>query len=239
MNSHRHSVAWMLCLLLLAGCASTKVTARNEYRGEPLPRPGRILVYDFGFTPDQIPPESPIANQITVPETPPTPEQIDVGRQLGAEVAARLADDIAEMGLPGVRAFNQLPPRPGDIVLHGYFLSMEEGSALKRIVIGFGVGAASLKTFVEGYQMSEYGLRPLGTAEITSGARGGSPGAFIPIAVTIATANPIGLIVGGTVKAVGEIAGTQKIQAYGKRTADEIAEQLRPKFAQQGWIAAN
>lgn len=238
MNPLRHSAAWMLALLFLAGCASTKVTARDEYQGGTIARPNRILVVDFGSTPSEIPPESSIAGQVYESSTPPTQEQLELGRQLGAAVATELAGDIAEMGLPGVRAADQPGPEPGDLVIMGYFLSMEEGSAIKRVLIGFGSGAADLKTFVEGYVMTEQGLHRLGSGEINSGARGGTPGVVLPIVVTIATANPIGLIVGGAAKVVGEVSGTQKIQASGKRTADLIAKELRPKFEEQGWIAA-
>jgi hypothetical protein len=165
-----------------------------------------------------------------------TEEQIELGHQLGAEVATRLAEKIAEMGLPGLRAADQPQPRPGDLVLMGYFLTVDKGSAMKRVLIGFGSGTAELSTFVEGYQMTPGGLRRLGSGEVTSGTKGGSPSVLVPIAVTIATANPIGLAVGGAVKGVSELSGRNKIQASAQRTADLIAEELRPKFEEQGWI---
>ena len=58
----------------------------------------------------------------------------------------------------------------------------------------------------------------------------------VPVIVTAATANPIGLIVGGAVKAGIELSGTQGIEASGKRTADEIADRLELRFKEQGWI---
>jgi hypothetical protein len=223
-------------LALLAGCASTKVVSQQKYTGGPLPRPERILVYDFGSTVADIPPESPLAGQISAPSEPPTADELEIGRELGAEIAKKLAEEIKDMGLPGLRAADQPPPRPTDIVFKGYFVSIDEGSALKRIVIGFGSGSAELKTYVEAYQMTDQGLVRLGSGDIASGSTGGGPGVVVPVIVTIATANPIGLIVGGSVKAVGEIAGTQKIQASAERTAEKIAEVVRPQFEKQGWI---
>jgi hypothetical protein len=237
MASLRPSATWVLALFVLAGCQSTQVTARQSEMGDmKIARPDRILVYDFGSTPDEIPPDSSIADQLSEPSSPPTQEQLEVGRQLGASVATALAADIAAMGLPGMRASDQPPPAQGDLVFRGYFLSVDEGSAAKRMLVGFGSGAAELKTFVEAYLMTEQGLRRLGSGEISSGAQGGTPGMLVPLAVTIATANPIGLVVGGAVKVGTELSGTDKIQASGKRTADLIAKELRPKFAQQGWI---
>lgn len=233
----RVAVFCFAALALFAACTSTKIVARDEYQGtEKLPRPDRILVYDFGSTPDQIPPGSPLAGQVSLPDPPPSEEELEAARQLGISVATELVKNIQAMGLPAVRAYDQPPARPGELVLKGYFLSIDEGSAVKRILIGFGSGSAELKTFVEGYWMTDYGLQRLGSGEIESGSRGGAPGVIVPVAVTIATANPIGLIVGGVVKAGTEIAGTSKIGASGKRTADLIAEELKPKFVQHGWI---
>jgi hypothetical protein len=206
---------------------------------ERIARPDRILVYDFGSTPEDVPEDSSIADQIYEPSVPPTEEQLEMGRKLGAEVAKELAGDISEMGLPGLRAVDQSPPQPGDLVIRGYFLSVDEGSMAKRMVVGFGSGAADLKTFVEGYLMTNRGLRRLGSGEINSGAKGGTPGLLVPLAVTIATANPIGLAVGGAVKVAGEASGSSTIEGSAKRTAELIAKELRPKFEQQGWIATD
>jgi len=239
MASLRPFAITVLVASVLAGCQSTQLTSHESDLGVGrIARPDRILVYDFGSTPDEIPPDSSIADQVARPSEPPTQEQLEVGRQLGAAVAQELAAEIAAMGLPGVRASDQPPPAPGDLVIKGYFLSIEEGSMAKRLLVGFGSGAAELKTFVEGYLMTDRGLRRLGSGEIDSGAHGGTPGVLVPLAVTIATANPIGLVVGGAVKVAGEVSGTQKIEASGKRTAELIAQELRPKFEQQGWIPA-
>ena len=58
----------------------------------------------------------------------------------------------------------------------------------------------------------------------------------LPIAVVAATANPIGLIVGGAIKATGEATGADTIEGTAKRTADAIAGQLGEAAQRQGWI---
>jgi hypothetical protein len=62
------------------------------------------------------------------------------------------------------------------------------------------------------------------------------PGVVLPLAVMAATANPIGLVVGGAVKAAGEIDGSATIEGSAKRTANEIAAQLEKAAERQGWI---
>jgi len=240
MGSLHRSACLTLGLAFLVGCSSTQVVSRHSEMGnERIARPDRILVYDFGSTPDDIPPDSSIANQFDEPSTPPTEKQLEEGRKLGAEVAKDLADEISAMGLPGLRAVDQPSPRPGDLVIRGYFVSVDEGSTAKRMIVGFGSGAADLKTFVEGYLMTDQGLRRLGSGEIDSGAKGGTPGLLVPLAVTIATANPIGLAVGGAVKVAGEASGSSTVEGSGKRTAKLIAKELRVKFEEQGWIASD
>jgi Domain of unknown function (DUF4410) len=161
--------------------------------------------------------------------------QIKAGRKLGAEVAKDLIAEIQNMGLPAVRAAGQPSPRVGDIVIMGYFVSIQEGSAGERVLIGFGSGAADLKTAVEGYLMTAQGLRWLGSGEIESGG-GKTPGVAVPLAIAAATANPIGLIVGGAAKVYGEKSGSATIEGAAKRTAAEIADKLRVAFEKQGWI---
>jgi hypothetical protein len=210
------------------------VTERQRYEGEKLARPNRIIVHDFTANPAEVPLESRFAAEMAGAPAP-TPEQLEVGRKLGAEVARRLVADLQGMGLPAVRAAGQPPPRPDDIVLRGYFVSVDEGKAGRRVLVGFGSGAAELRTAVEGYQMTAQGLRPLGRGEIRS--EGGElPGMILPAAVLAATASPIGLIVGGAAKATGEVTGSETIEGAADRTAKEIAAQLRTAAEEQGWI---
>lgn len=45
----------VLTLALGSGCASIKVTDRDEYQGEKLARPDQILVHDFAATAADLP----------------------------------------------------------------------------------------------------------------------------------------------------------------------------------------
>jgi hypothetical protein len=223
----------LFAFVVLAGCASTKVTPHQPYTGEQLARPDRILVYDFAATPTKAPADSAVAAQAAGP-APQTAEEIEVGRKLGAEVAEELVAELQGMELPAVQAAGP-PPQVGDIVIKGQFVSITEGAAGRRVLVGFGSGAAELRTVVEGYQMTPRGLRRLGSGE-TDSAGGKTPGMVAPLAVYAATANPLGLVVVGTMKVRGERIGSNTIEGAAKRTADEIAAQLRVAAEKQGWI---
>jgi hypothetical protein len=212
-----------------------KTQTNPMYGSEKLPKPERIYVYPFAATHADLPAWSSAAKQHDPPGEPQSPEHIEVGRKLGITVAEELVSEIQQMGLSSLVADKQTSPRINDLLLVGYFGTFEEGSALKRMAIGFGSGGAELKTAVEGYQMTNEGFRQLGAGKLQAGG-GKTPGVVLPIVVLAATANPIGLVVGGVAKVYGEVSGKDTIEGEGKRTAEAIAEHLRGKFKEQGWI---
>jgi len=235
MKYRRYLVPHLLALITLAGCASTKVATRQQLVSGPLPRPAQIWVYDFAATPTDVPADSALAGQYVVSTAPPTAEQIATGRQVGAELAAQLVEQIRDMGMPAERAAMGTRPQLNDIVIRGYLLSVDEGSAVKRVAIGFGSGGSELRTAVEGYQMTAQGLRKLGSGTLDSGGSK-TPGAALGAATFIATANPAGLIVSSGMKACGEASGSSKLEGRAKATAKEIADVLKQRFQEQGWI---
>ena len=83
----------VLCLFVIAaiiGCASSTITSRHEYQGGKIARPDHIVVYDFAAAPADV-----------------SAEQIATSRQVGAEIAKVLVEDIRGMGLPAERGSSQ------------------------------------------------------------------------------------------------------------------------------------
>jgi len=236
MKSCTRIVLCMFALVVASGCASTEVTKRDSKIGsEKLAKPERIYVYPFAATSADIPTWSSGAARYSESETPQTPEQIEIGRNLGVLMANELVTKIQKMGLSALVGGEQTVPRINDIMLTGYFGAIEEGSTLKRVTLGFGSGAAELTTAVEGYQMTAKGPRHLGSTELQAGGTK-KPGLIVPLVVLAATANPLGLVVMGGVTVYGEMSGRNKIEGAAKRTAETIGEQLRIRFKEQGWI---
>jgi len=211
----------VLCLFVIVaivGCASSTITSRQEYEGGKIARPDHIIVYDFAAPPTDVP-----------------ADQIATARQVGAEIAKVLVEDIRGMGLPAERASSQTVPQIGDLVIKGSIHSINQGSAAERVAIGFGSGAAQLKAAAEGYLMTDHGLRKLGSGTAdTSGGK--SPGAALGVVGAVATANPAGLIISTGMKVYGEESGSSTIEGRAKDMAEEIAEVLQVKFKEQGWI---
>jgi hypothetical protein len=227
-------VSFLVALVMVGACASTKVTDREILVTERVPRPDRILIHDFAATPADVPAYSPLA-AATTDQTPPTPEHVELGRRVGAEIATQLAERVRRMGLPAERAAKQAAPQINDIVIHGYIFSVREGSTAKRVGVGFGAGASELGVAVEGYQMTAEGLRRLGSG---TGTAGGSktPGAAGTAGMALATGNPIGLVVSTGIKGYGEISGSSRVQGRIEQIVAEIAKQMETRFRDQGWI---
>ena len=94
----------LFAALLAAGCASTKVTDRQELVTDIVPRPAHIWVYDFVATPADVPADSVLAGEPNLDKTPQTAEQIAEGKKLGAQIASELVAQIRAMGMPAEQA---------------------------------------------------------------------------------------------------------------------------------------
>jgi Domain of unknown function (DUF4410) len=235
MRSSSRIVLCLLTLVALVGCAKTSVTEQTPISSPGLARPNRILVYNFIANPADMPADSSIGGAVSAPRTPPTAEQLATGRQLGALIAADLVADIQAMGLSAVQAGPGSSPQVGDGVIRGYLISAEGGGAVKRFIIGFGSGTSELDTVVEGYTVTPQGWRKLGSGTLSSSG-GKTPGIVVPAAVAIASGNPVGLIVVGGVKLYREASGKNGLEARAKATADAIADALKMRFEDRGWI---
>jgi len=55
-------------------------------------------------------------------------------------------------------------------------------------------------------------------------------------AATLASGNPVGLIVSSEVKGYGEASGKSTVEGRAQQTAKEIAAHLKTRFAEEGWI---
>ena len=225
----------LIALFMVAGCASTEIKNKKRLVTEKLQRPNKIFIQDFVTNFANVAKDSVLTDKNKAKITQPTKAEIKIGRQLGSSMATQLVREINSMGIRAEKLKGTTKPQTNDIVLRGYILSVVQGEGVKRVVVGFGYGAAGLQTLVEGYQMTAKGLRKLGSANITAGGNK-TPGGALGALSLIARANPIGLIVGGAVKGYGEISGSSKVDGLAKNSAEKIAAYLKVRFKEEGWI---
>ncbi len=227
----------LFAVILMAGCASSEVMQRRSYAdGEQIPRPGRIIVYDFAATPQGVAPNSAISGRYELVQRPQSPQEIRLGQELGRRVAAALVKDILAMGLPAERAHTGPPPNIGNLTITGEFVTIDEGNRGKRMIIGFGSGAGELRTVVEKYQITAAGPRLLKSLGVRA-AGGKGPGMAVPLIIVggILGRPVTAAVVSGGINLLQEL-GPEKIQGAANRTAKAIAKELRTGFRRRGWI---
>jgi hypothetical protein len=197
-------------------------------------RPERIIVYDFASNPADLPADSTIAKLHQQRTTPQSEKEIALGRRLGELTAVNLIETLNKQGIAAVDGSTGSFPRPGDGVIRGEFVSIDEGSRAKRMLIGFGAGAAELKTLVETYQVTATGLVPLGSGQVET-AGGQIPGILVPVGAGVAAgAVATSAVVSGSSNVLQE-AGPESIEGAARRTASEIARIIVEAYEKRGW----
>jgi hypothetical protein len=88
----------------------------------------------------------------------------------------------------------------------------------------------------EGFEVTVHGLRKLGSGS-TDATGNKTPGTGVGILTLLATHNPAGLIISTGMKAYDEETGRSGIEGRVKSTVTEIADVLKKRFQQEGWIS--
>ncbi len=234
----RIPLALLIVACITISCASTEVTSHKRYAlGEKLQKHNRIIVYNFGATPDDIPADAAISGYYRKRAKPQTAGQIRLGRVLAHILAKELVEEIRKMGMPAEYAGIGPAPGIGDLLIKGEFVTIEEGSKSKRLLIGFGAGAGKLMTHVVRYQITAEGPRLLGRKVITA-KDGKMPGLLLPVTAGAATGNVVAPVIFGGLIIRREIV-PENLHAGAIQTAQEIAKVLSKEFVEQGWIQAD
>ena len=228
----------MVITAIVTGCASSEMTTKRDLAEGFVSKPGRIIVYDFASSVNQIDDGSVISPYVQQRTKPQTLEQKAMGLKLGDLVAGHLVKDILALGMPAERANSLRPARDGDLIIKGEFVSIDKGSRMKRMLIGFGAGANELKTHIMAYQVTSTDLYPLGDAEFK--AEGGNmPGMAVPLIGAAAFGNvAVSAAISGGMN-IAQESSPESLEGAAKRTADDITKELSRVFARKGWIPAN
>jgi len=228
-----------LALTLLAGCAPTNVQQASMNTGA-LPRPDRILVYDFAVSPDEVKLDEGLTAEIRQryegdQYTNRTPQELKVGHTVAYVVADELVKKIQSYGLWAERAFGAPSRRGSTLVIKGQFLTVDEGNRAERVAIGFAAGRTDVQADVQVYELTAAGEQQVESLT-ASGESASKPGMAEMMAVGLLTHHLLtSTLVSGTVAGVSE-AKFDTVEDDGRRMADKIAANLGQYFVSQGWI---
>jgi hypothetical protein len=228
------SLAFLAVLIVAfgVGCAGGSVEPGRQYtKGESLPRPPVVLVYDFTVDPadvavDQLGPDF-------VSGEAPTSERLQQGRAVAQALSEELVTEMAKLGITARRARDSSNVPMHSLVIKGQFVSIEEGDQITRVVVGFGAGGGGLQAHVQVYQQTKTGLKPIVTAEGEAHGRK-TPGVAGPAAVAAGAGMFVGLAVSSTVTAGSELTGD--MDTHVNDLAEEFAGRAEKFYQGQGWL---
>jgi hypothetical protein len=226
-----------LSVLLLAACASTPSPQfERSDTAHAVERPERILVYDFAGTRGDLPPDSHVTGYFEQNEAAQTSDDVELGRQLGRQVAQQVVARLREAGIDAYPVGAGPVPKLGDVILRGEFVSVTPGSRTMRVLIGFGAGRGEMSAMVEAFQVTATGPRSLAAAS-TSTQGGRLPGVLLPLGVAGAVGSVATSAAVSGASNVMQERGPESIRAAAQRTANGIADSVIDIYRQRGWLS--
>jgi hypothetical protein len=220
----------------LVACGQTGVRDFKVTQERKLPKPSRILVYDFAVSEREV-----FEYQGIMRQQPSVKDAKERERQLAQEVKDALAEEVAEglrkMGFIVERVSRGTAATGNDLLIDGQFLTVDEGNPLRRLVIGFCSGTSTVESRAQIYQ----GDSPRSVLEFTThSASGKLPGAAPALGAGAAVQ---GGVTAGMVVANAAVSGVKTYKSDVARMAaesgDQVVRYLSEFFAQQGWIRAD
>jgi hypothetical protein len=206
-----------------------EISGVKNYSGATLPKPKKILVYDFTINSSDVQvdktQEYRLRHLIRGDEN-----QKTVGENAVEELAKELLKSLKKTGIPVERARDSIVPGANDIAVRGNFVDVKEGEKTERVTLGMGAGSAEVKTTVDVHYQTPAG--PVAFSQFnTDTTMANNLGAAEPMAAGL---NPAAAAAKATV-------GDRKknVHAYATNTADAIAKQLTAEMASAGWLASN
>jgi hypothetical protein len=202
-----------------------------EYEGtEQLQPPALVLIHDFLPPPADDPLDQASNSEIEDME--------EMAGEANHELCTTLIEEMKKFGLPAQKASDSIPPGENTLSIEGEFLCLEEGSSIKRMLIGFGAGAAQVNTIVRIYLHSgnhkELLQEFMATVE-TSDKTGIGP-AMLGMG-PVPGGGIISATVSSAVSAGSETWGSD-IEALSDALAREIAKSFVDFAIRQGWTSA-
>jgi len=218
---------------LAVACGQTGIRNTTVRAPTNVPRPERILVYDFAVSAQEVREYQGIMRQQPAIKDPAERERL-LAQEVKDALADELVDGLRSLGFRVERVKRGTDATGTDMLIDGQFLTVDEGNPLHSLVIGFGSGASSVQTQVQVYQAPD--ARKI--MEFTTQSDGSKmPGAATTMAAGAAVS---GGVTAGMVAANAAASGVRTYKSDVARMAadsgDQVARYLSEFFGKQGWI---
>ncbi len=212
------------------GCARATTEGARRYvaPGTEIPRPPVVLVYRFALDADDVALDTLGMRDATQAEI------SSEGRAVQNQLALQIVADLNDRGISAQRGSDAVPVPTNAFLLKGQFVTIDEGSRVRRMVIGFGSGSERLETRVQVYRETPNGKIRVAAAEVN--AQGNRmPGMAGPMAVGAATGTAArAAVISGGMNVAQEVSGGLG-QAI-NNISGEIADRAEAFYRDKGWL---
>jgi hypothetical protein len=229
----------LLISIIAAGCASASITPQQTAEPAKPLRPQMIYVRNFAVVAEDVKESHGTISQTERKFSSTTDRQreMDIGHSAAKELSDQLTKDLQALGFTVQEQTGELAPGGDVLLVEGQFISVDEGAAGRRVMIGFGVGQSTLDTQVQVYRVSNGSRQKL--LEFTTHADSGKlPGTGLLMG---ASAVATGGVTAAGAAVSGGIAGGKvylgRVDYLSDKTADQVNAYLSHYFAEQGWIS--
>ena len=232
MSPHVCAFLTSLVALLLVSCAGGSTKVGEQHSGyESLPRPPVVVIYQFAVDADDVVVDT-FGQGIGKEAS--TLQRVKRGRVFAGQLAVKLVREVAKLGIVTWFATPKTTVPMHAIVVKGQFLTIDEGSKVKRTMIGFGAGAEEVRVRIQVYQMTETGLQRISEAEGEAHGRK-TPGMVGPAAIAGVTGNVIGVVVAGGMNIKSE-AFDGSMDTTLNNLVEQFVENAARFYKRQGWL---
>ncbi len=227
-------------LLFVTGCAPTHVKPVDSYEGAQLGKPDLVIVEDFAVNPSEVKLDSGLRSRLTSLFSSASSQQREdeTGRKVASAITASLVDEIRKMGLNAVAADDGAAASgTRRLRVEGQIVSIDEGNATRRNLIGFGAGRSGVDVLSQiYYDETGTGGRLLESFEADAESSR-KPGAAVTMGAGAAADRAATSAAASTGLGAYSEMTSADVGAEGKRIGRELAKHLETLFARQGWIA--
>src|SRR5262249_48943662 len=146
------------CILLFSSCARTTIQPVRSDSGR-LAKPDVVVVHDFSVSADQVALDHTIGLRLRelMGGDADANERVRVAQEISKIVAENLVKDLRNQGINAVAASSSIPAGR-TLSIQGQFFSIDQGSQRRRLIVGFGAGASTVRTLVQVFE--ETGTAP-------------------------------------------------------------------------------
>jgi Domain of unknown function (DUF4410) len=223
----------------LAACASARTQTVETYSGAPLPRPDRVVIYDFAVSPEDVRLDQGIGPRLQrmVQEPPTGSAELEAARATQQALATALTRQLQTYGLTAERSTARGTLPYGSILLvQGQIVAIDEGNRARRVMIGLGAGKSSVTADAQLYYAAGNAAPRLLTSFEGGSDSGHAPGVAETMGAGAAADRlASSAAVGGAMHTGSERRGASD-DANAERLAKSLATQIAHFAVSQGWI---